>query len=109
MPDHQDGGSRTESARGNVRKLLHHRRFHDFDELKASIKKWDLDWRQLDKGPLDAELFQVGTGNALLTRVYFSRQFDQKGSSPMGTRTLGLIEENVDGTRWCRRELDDTP
>jgi len=87
--------------------MQQHLRFHDFDALKESIKGWDLDFSQLDKGPLEAELLQVGVGAAQLDRNTFSRQFEQRGSSPPGIRTFGLVEERDQGTSWCGRGLDD--
>ena len=108
MNDRADGGSRVTFPQSGQKKLLQQRQFHDFDALKESIAGWELDWRQLDKGPLESELLQVGVGAALLTHVTFSRQFDQRGSSPPGTRTFALVEEQVQGTRWCRREFDDS-
>ncbi len=102
-----DRGLGTTPPRVFERRLLQHRRFHDFDELKESAKGWDLDWHQLDRGPLRAEMLQVSVGTAKLDRSYFNRRFDQRGSSPPGTRTFGLIEERVQGTSWCRHELDE--
>jgi AraC-like DNA-binding protein len=88
--------------------LLQHLRFNDFDQLKESVVGWDLDWRQLDNGPLEAELLQIRVGDAQLERSSFSRQFEQRGSSPPGIRTLGIIEERVQGVSWCGRHLNES-
>ena len=83
-------------------------RFSSFDELAKAIEGWDLDFRQLDSGPLSAEILQVGAGAALLTRARFSRRFHQRGESPPGLRTFGLIERGVTDVTWCGRELGES-
>ena len=75
-------------------------RFEDFDDLAEAVDGWDLDWQQLDRGRLDSKLQQVGTSNALLTRVRFSRKFHQRGSTPPGFVTVGLMGEQVQEIRY---------
>ena len=81
--------------------------FHDFDQFREGTRGWSLDWRQLDRGRLKASVSQVATGSALVSHSAFSRAFEQRGASPPGGRTFGLIERGVSGTRWCGRPLDD--
>lgn len=75
-------------------------RFQNFDELANAIEGWDLDWLQLDRGSLDAGLQQMGTASALLTRVEFSRKFHQRGSTPPGFLTFGLMGQQVESIRF---------
>ena len=70
---------------------LHRQRFRDFDEVAEAIHGWGLDWVQLDRGPLDAAMQQIATGSAQLNQFRFSRKFHQRGTSPAGVRTFGLI------------------
>ena len=77
--------------------------FHDFDELAEAIAGWDLDWQQLDRGRLEARLQQIHTPSSLLSRVSFSRQFHQRGASPPGFVTFGLLEDGTDEINWCGR------
>ena len=82
-------------------------RFSDFEELADTIRAWDLDFRQLDTGSSPAELAQVGTGSLLLTHACFNRKYDQRGSSPYGSRTFALLEPGVNGVTWCGRPVTD--
>ena len=84
-----------------------HRQFSSFDELAEAIRGWDLDWRQVDRGRLDAEFLQISSPHALISRVDFSRRFLQRGSPPSGMRTFGLIGRGVSGVNWCRRDAAD--
>ena len=68
---------------------------------------WSLDFCQLDRGRLDAELQQVGTGRAVLSRIRFSRALDQRGCPPPGLLTFGFLESKGPGVRWCSRDADD--
>jgi len=81
--------------------------FGDFDSFAESIRGWDLDWRQLDRGSLRAEMSRVEFGPMQVLRVRFSRKFLQRGSTPPGVRTFGLIDAGVTGVRWCGREATD--
>ena len=77
------------------------REFRDFDEFAEAIQGWGLDWVQLDSGPLDARLEQITTPFALLTRFRFSRKFFQRGTTPPGVRTFGIIGEQSPDVEWC--------
>jgi len=74
--------------------------FRDFDELAQAVHGWGLDWVQLDCGPLDATVQQIATPTALLSRFRFSRKFHQRGTSPPGVRTFGLIGERSPEVTW---------
>jgi AraC family ethanolamine operon transcriptional activator len=82
-------------------------RFGDFDLLNEATRGWDLDVRQLGRGPLRAEMFQVGVPSVVVTRVALDQCFDQSGAAPVGFRTFGFIEGGVSGVRWCDRALSD--
>jgi len=86
--------------------LLNQGRFRDFDQFDEATRDWDFDFRQLDRGPLDAELQQVGVGPVVLMRAQFSRRFDQRGGAPPGLRTFALPEERVH-VEWCGHSVSD--
>ena len=81
--------------------------FSSIEELEAVTGGWSLDFCQLDKGRLAAELQQVGTGRAVLSRIRFSRALDQRGCPPPGLLTFGFLESKGPGVRWCSRDADD--
>ena len=87
-------------------KILHGR-FNDFEQVREATIGWDLDWRQLDAGRLSAMILQILSGATALTLARFSRKFDQRGSSPPGTRTFALLDSGVDGVRWCGQNVTD--
>ncbi len=77
--------------------------FSSFEHLAEVAGGWDLDWRQLDRGRLEATFLQVATAGAAISRVAFSRRFAQRGSSPSGMLTFGLIGKAVGEIGWCRQ------
>jgi AraC family ethanolamine operon transcriptional activator len=87
--------------------LLSHGRFRDFDHLSEATRGWDLDFRQVDRGGLDAELLQVGVGTVVVMRLNLNRRFDQRGGAPAGLRTFALPEETV-AVEWCGHPVSDT-
>jgi AraC-like DNA-binding protein len=82
--------------------VVHHT-FSSLDQLVEATAGWDLDWRQLDRGRLEAALLHAASDSATFERVAFNRGFSQRGSSPSGSLTLGLIEKNVEEIGWCRK------
>jgi AraC family ethanolamine operon transcriptional activator len=74
--------------------------FRYFDELAETVHGWGLDWVQLDRGPLDAAIQQIVTPTTLLSRFRFSRKFHQRGTSPPGVRTFGLIGDQSPEVKW---------
>ena len=80
--------------------------FRDFEQFRVATRGWDIDFRQLDRGPLDAELLPVGVGPVVLMQARFSRRFDQRGGAPPGLRTFALAEERVD-VEWCGHAVSD--
>ena len=81
--------------------------FNDFEQLKKCTPQWNLDWKQLDRGPLAASVSLAGTGSALVSHSVFNRAFEQHGAAPPGGRTFGLLERGIPETRWCGRLLLD--
>ncbi len=66
--------------------------FEDMESFVAAVGGWELDFRQLDRGPLIAHAAVLaGEGGAIL-RVDFDRRFHQLGSVPPGMRVLGIPE-----------------
>ena len=74
--------------------------FSEFDALADVVMGWGLDWRQLDRGPLRARMQQVGMPSMQLLRFNFSRKFHQRGTTPPGMRTLGLVGECSPDVEW---------
>ncbi len=83
-----------------------HGEFKEFGHLADAVSDWDLSWQQIDDGPLDAHLAQVGHESAVIGRVRFNRRFLQCGSSPANSLTFAVLGEGVEGVRWCSTDVD---
>ena len=79
--------------------------FSSIDELAEATTGWNLDWRQLDSGRLEASLLQVASNDAHFERVAFNRRFAQRSASPPGRLTFGLIEKTVGEIGWCYKSV----
>lgn len=81
--------------------------FNDFDQLREGVQGWSLDWNQLDGGRLTATISQVATPSVLVSHASFDKSFVQRGASPPGVQTFGLMETGSAGVRWCSRPFMD--
>jgi len=70
-------------------KLLIDQEFQDVESLNRTFG-WDLDWRQIEPGPLIFRLTAFGHPGISVMRVEFNRSFHQIGTPPPGVLTLGL-------------------
>ena len=80
-------------------------RFDDFDELVTTIRAWDLDFRQLDRGQSNADLSQIIGANVVFSHAHFNRHYHQQGSTPPGMHTFAISEDYVTGISWFGREV----
>jgi AraC family ethanolamine operon transcriptional activator len=80
--------------------------FDDFETFHEAMAGWDLDWCQLDAGPLQASLTQLACGPAMLTHLTFNRSFLQRGNSPPGI-TFGLPDAGPEFD-WCGKPVRET-
>lgn len=79
----------------------------DLDEVMGAVSAWDLDFRQLEPGSMAAEIVQIGTADALLARVRFSRRLELRGSSPPDTWTFSVVGHGTFG-RFLGEPVDET-
>ena len=63
------------------------------------------EWQQLDHGRFEAKLLRVASAGASTERIAFNRRFAQRGSSPPGNLTVGLIGRDVGEIGWCRQSV----
>jgi AraC-like DNA-binding protein len=63
-----------------------------------------MDWCQLDRGPLVAELQQVGLPSVLLSRFHCNRKFSQRGAPPPGMRTFAILTPDSPPVAWGRED-----
>jgi AraC family transcriptional regulator, ethanolamine operon transcriptional activator len=82
--------------------------FNDFDALSHAVQDWDLDFRQLDTGPLHAEILQFSRTNSLIGHARFSRRFDQRGAAPPGLWTFGIFSRRCPSLVWHVNEIENS-
>jgi len=82
--------------------------FNDFDEFAHAIQAWDLDFRQLDGGASNIDLFQATCDKSLLTNTKLNRHFDQLGSAPPGNWTFALFSEQSSPFVWREQEVSNS-
>lgn len=74
--------------------------FDDVDQFTETVRAWDLDFWQLERGGFRSELSQVGLGNFELGRAKFNRRLHQTGLSPNGGRTFVIPNSSRLSLRW---------
>ena len=84
--------------------LFLHQQFLDFEAFCEAIYKWDMDYRQLDRGAFYSELLMFGNDTTLFTRAKLGRCLLQKGTAPVGLITFGLLADPDISIHW--RNLD---
>ena len=84
---------------------VYHGDFHDIDELTESARAWDLEFFQLDPGPFEGELTQIGNARFNLSTARFNRHLFQKGSPPPGLRTFVIPADSAQQFLWRRKEI----
>ena len=80
-------------------------RFSDFDDFCANALKWDLDYRQLEAGAFSSEILTFGNERTLFSRGKLGRRMLQRGSSPGGLVTFGLLADTSINIYWRNIEI----
>jgi len=80
--------------------FLLHRHFDDFDDYCVNARNWDLDYRQIESGPFSGELLMAGNGTAVLARAKLGRKMIQKGATPQGMITIGILADPRISLYW---------
>jgi len=73
-----------------------------YDHIESFGKAigWEIDFRQIDPGPLAAWVTAFGTDQITVFRVEFNRNFHQLGRPPKSLLTLGLPDVSSGALRW---------
>lgn len=81
-----------------------HQQFRNFEAFCENAHHWDLDYYQLDHGDFSSELLMFGNTTTLFTRARLGRRLLQKGATPSGLITFGLLADPDISIHW--RNLD---
>ncbi len=79
--------------------------FADFDEFTESTAGWDIDFRQVGKGRLSAELLQLLDPQLSFAKARFDQVCLQSGAAPEGMRTFAILDSGSPDTRFCGQDL----
>lgn len=74
-------------------------KFVDSEDFCSALRGWNLEFRQIDCGSLNTTLDRAIGSKTVAQRVHLGRKFHQRGDSPNGVVTFGLIE-NADKLNW---------
>jgi AraC family ethanolamine operon transcriptional activator len=72
----------------------------DFDEFCANALNWNLDYRQIENGPFNSEMLTFGNNQVIFSRARLGRRMLQRGSSPPGMVTFGLLAGPEINIHW---------
>jgi|GEM_PF-2168244 len=79
--------------------------FSDFDDFCDNALKWDLDYRQLEGGSFSGELLTFGNAHAIFSRARLDRRMLQRGVSPAGLVTFGLLANPDINIYWRNMDI----
>lgn len=76
------------------------RSYTDIDELNESIRTWDIDFRQLERGPFRGSICQYAGETVHFVRGRFGRHLEQIGSTPRDLRTFAVPADHSQRFFW---------
>jgi len=80
--------------------------FQEFDEFTEVAAAWDIDFRQLGGGQLNASLAQVVGDSWSLAKARFDRPAYQQGAAVPGMRTVAILDPSAPECDWCGRPFE---
>jgi AraC family transcriptional regulator, ethanolamine operon transcriptional activator len=80
-------------------------RFEEFDEFAEMSAAWDIDFRQIGRGRLNATLAQVMGDSWSLAKARFDRPAYQQGVAIPGMRTIAILDPGTPEFDWCGRQM----
>jgi len=78
-------------------------RFAELDQLTQVAAAWDVDFRQVGKGKLNATLAQATGESWSLAMACFDRPTFQRGTTVAGMRTFAILDSHASEQEWCGR------
>ena len=77
--------------------------FAEFDQLMEFAAAWDIDFRQIGHGALNATFSQAVGESWSFAKARFDRPAWQQGAAIAGMRTFALLDQNAPENEWCGR------
>ncbi len=75
--------------------------FTEFDEFNAFTAEWDIDFRQLSRGLLNASLAQIMVSTYSISRARIDQLTYQQGATVPGMRTFAFLDASAPDVDWC--------
>lgn len=72
----------------------------------ALVQSWDLDFRQLDRGPFRGTLLQYGVEESQVGIASSNRKFDQRGIAPASFVSFAMLGQGAPPIIWRGVEVD---
>lgn len=82
------------------------RRFTDIEDLAVEARQWRIDVRQLERGRLLGDVLQFGVKGVHVSEARFCRSLNQKGTPPLGMRTIGVPAHPNLRLTWRGQSID---
>lgn len=79
--------------------------FSDFDAFAEAVHDWNVEFVQLESGPFEAVIEQVGTERLQLGRARFGRRLHQMGETPRRLRTFVIPGDAEFRILWRGKEI----
>jgi AraC family ethanolamine operon transcriptional activator len=83
-----------------------YRSFSDVDELTSEARHWNLDFRQLDRGPFRGDLLQFVAHRVQIADASFGRTLHQTGAPPSDLRTIAVPATPNLQLVWRGKQID---
>jgi len=77
--------------------------FAEFDQLMEFAAAWDVDFRQIGRGALNATFSQALGESWSFAKARFERPAWQQGAAIPGMRTFAILDRNAPENDWCGR------
>ncbi|WP_222434812.1 helix-turn-helix domain-containing protein [Blastopirellula retiformator] len=74
--------------------------FQDFEDLRETIKHWNLDFRQLEAGRFRGEILQVNSEDVCYVNARFRQKLHQQGAAPEEYFTVAIPGTSCQRLRW---------
>lgn len=83
--------------------LLLQASFQDFDDFVETVRDWDVEFVQVDRGQSRLDVLQAAGSGSQLGHFRFNRIFEQRGAPPRSFRTFGLLGFECSPVTWRHR------
>ena len=81
--------------------------FDEIEKVTETIRGWDLEYFQLDKGKFRGDLMQAGNRSVILTYFKSNRKIEMRGKAPKEMMTFGIPLLNSSPIIWQEHTITE--